>query len=298
MRTAGARAPGVSWSPWHEARVTWLFLYRDLSASVIPAALFTLSAGRYFDSSAGHLLTAFGQVFVWLVLYLYTFCLANQLTGIEEDRLLKPDRPLPRGLVTPRGVRARWAVAMPVFTLLGWWLGVLPYTLLWQAATVLHNFCGWGAWGFSKNLVMMLGVVAQLGAAWTLVGPVDATAWRWILVLTVLFVGPAVHIQDLRDLDGDRRTGRRTLPLLFGEEATRRYLSVFLFLVPAVLWLTLYAPLPSGPRVAVCGLAVTAACWTIAWRVRHRRGRRADHTTYMGYTYIYCLILASGMLVF
>ena len=298
MTVEGARPPMVRWSLRSEARITWLFVYRDLSASLIPACLFLLSASRYLHAPAGHVLTALGQAFAWLALYIYTFCLSNQINGIEEDRLLKPYRPLPRGLVSLRGTWVRWMVAMLGFTLLGWCLGVLVYTLLWQALVVLHNFYGWGAWGFTKNLVMVLGAVAELGMAWELVGPIDTTGWRWIAVVSVLFGALAVHIQDLRDLDGDRRTGRRTLPVIFGERATRRYLAVLLILFPAALHFLLYAPLSFGAPVVVCDLAVTISCWTVAWRVLYLSGRRADHTTYMGYTYIYCLLLGSGILVF
>ncbi|MFE6691760.1 UbiA family prenyltransferase [Streptomyces sp. NPDC057743] len=298
MTIEGTRPTGLRWSPWTEARVTWLFVYRDLSASLIPACLFSLSASRYFASSPSHVLTALGQAFAWLALYIYTFCLSNQISGYEEDRLLKPYRPLVRGLVTLRGTWVRWAGAMLCFTLLGWWLDVLFFTLLWQVLTVLHNFFGWGGWGFTKNLVMVLGAVSELGMAWTLVGPLDATGWCWIAVISILFGALVVHIQDLRDLDGDRQTGRRTLPMIFGETATRRYFAVLLFIFPGLIHTLLYAPLPFGVPVILCDLAVTASCWTVAYRVVRLSGRYSDHKTYMGYTYIYCLVLGSGILVF
>lgn len=70
---------------------------RDLPAGVYPALLFALAA-RCVVGGAGldglFALLACGAYF-WL--FLYSFCLDNQITGVAEDRLNKPDRVIPSG---------------------------------------------------------------------------------------------------------------------------------------------------------------------------------------------------------
>lgn len=286
------------WSPLVELRNTWLFVYRDLSASLIPAGLFALSACRYHHAPADRTLVILGKATIWLFLYIYIFCLSNQITGLEEDRRNKPYRPLVRGSATIRGTWTRWAAAMLCFSVLGWWLHVLAFTLLWQLLTVLHNFAGWGAWGFTKNLVMVLGAISELGTAWSLTGPLNATGWRWITVISITLGALGVHMQDLRDLEGDRSTGRRTLPIIFGETATRRYLSALMTALPIVFLATLYEPEGLTTGTITATLLLTAICWTVSIRVLTRPTARSDHKTYMLYTYVYCTVLASGIMVF
>ncbi|GAA2862177.1 UbiA family prenyltransferase [Streptosporangium fragile] len=292
-------AQGIPLRPWavREAVLTWRFVYRDLSSTIIPTSLFVGAAAVHHGLPAGPALWAAGKNALWTFLYLYTFCVSNQIAGVEEDRANKPDRPLPSGLVTTAGARRRWGAAMALFTVAGFALDVLLWTLLWQAVTIFHNFGGWGRWGPTKNLCMVLGTIAQLAAAWTMAGPLDGTAWRWILAISLIIAGAAVHIQDLRDMAGDRLAGRRTLPLLLGERATRRHLAVGVAVMPILLALILYVPEEDHIAAAACALVLTAVCWTIAWRVVRRRTPADDHQTYLLYTYMFCYVLLSGVVV-
>jgi methyl-accepting chemotaxis protein len=113
---------------------------------------------------------------------------------------------------------------MILYTLTGWLLGVLLWTILWQITISLHNLAGWSKHWITKNLSMSLGVIAMLAAAWELVAPLSLHAIRWILLLAcVMYL--LFSLQDLRDMSGDRRVGRKTFPLVFGEQKTRWFLS-------------------------------------------------------------------------
>lgn len=288
------RQRGHPWTPLREARLTWRFLYRDLSASVIPCALFTTAAARHHQLPYGTWPLHLAQNVGYMVLYLYVFCVSNQLTGIDEDRINKPDRPLVADLTSPRAARYRWYTAMVAFSLTGWALGVLAWTLLWQVVTVLHNFARLSRWWPTKNLCMVAGTIAQMAAAWQMVGPIDATGWRWILSVSLILGGIAITIQDLRDTSGDRATGRRTLPLALGEHATRRLLSTVMATVPLPLAALLYLPTGVNAATGTCTALTTAASWIIAARILRRNSPTEDHRTYMLFTYLYCLVLASG----
>lgn len=284
------------WRAIREVSLSWTFIAGDISSTIIPATLFLTAA---WHSQASPIIAwvdaaARGLLYFWL--YIYIFCLSNQIAGLEEDRINKPHRPLVRGDVPVAGAWQRWLWSMGAFTVTGWAFGVLPWALLWQAVTVLHNFGGWARPWYGKNLMMALGIVAQLGAAWTLVQPLTPLAWRWILVIAaIIFV--VVSAQDLRDMEGDRRIGRRTVPLVFGEQPTRIGLAVAFALLPLVVhsWLIMPSGLTTGALVSDVLLAVMS--FVISGRLLLLRSRKADHHTYLLLTYWYCMVLFSAIVV-
>lgn len=279
-----------------EIALHWKFNRYDISATLIPGVLFVLAAWHHgtLDWMALPGSLFWGSLYFWL--YCSVFCISNQLGGVHEDRVNKPDRPLAAGLLTPRGAWARWFVAMGLFTLLGWHLGVLAWTLLWQVALVLHNLGSWSRHFATKNLVMTLGSIAQLAAAWQMVRPLTPTVWAWILVpaLTLL---THVSLQDMRDITGDRPVGRRTLPIVFGEWPSRLFLALAFGLLPLATHFVLLAPAGMRPDVIVLDLLLAAICLVIAGRVLLVRSPAADHVTYMLYTYWYCFVLAAAIVV-
>lgn len=290
--------PRSSWTRrvlW-EGRITWGFLRYDVSSAIVPAILFTVAAWTHQGGSSRGLLGVLGRGALYFCLYLYTFCLANQLTGIEEDRLNKPDRPIVSGLVTQEGARVRWWLGMLAFTLAGGVLGVLRWALLWEAVVVAHNQGGVAKHWFAKNLCMAVGIVAQLAAAWSLVAPIPPVVWRWSLSLAaVIFF--LVPLQDLRDLEGDRAMGRRTFPMVFGEAIARPALAIGFALLPIVVHVALLAPVGWTPRTAACELGLGLMSALISARILLLRSRRADHRTYLLFTFWYCLVLASAIVV-
>lgn len=277
-----------------EVILHWKFNRYDIAATFIPGLLFVLAAWHSqqpdWNALSGWLLR--GSLYFWL--YCSVFCISNQLAGEEEDRINKPDRPLPAGLVTRRGAWGRWFVVMGLFALLGWRLGVLEWTLLWQAVLVLHNQGRWSRHYATKNLVMVFGAIAQLAAAWQMVRPLTPIAWDWILVLSLPLL-THVSLQDLRDVAGDRAVGRRTLPIVFGEGPSRLFLAGAFALLPLATHFVLLAPPGARPDVAALDVLLAALCLVIAGRILWLRYPAADHKTYMLYNYWYCFTLAAAI---
>lgn len=277
-----------------ELALGWHFIRYDVSSTVVPATLAVIAAGRWHgEFDIGTLVLSV----IYFVLYIYSFAVSNQIIGLEEDRRNKPDRPLPAGLVTLRGAWVRWAISMVLFPALGAVLGVTGFALMWQACLCLHNFGGFARHWFTKSLVMGFGVIAQLGAAWAIVGPVPPPAWRWILGLAVVaFV--FCNIQDLRDVDGDRALGRRTLPLVYGLPLSCYGLAVgFAVVLPALTHAWLFAPLPSGWVTVSSLLVLDGLSLLIAVRLVLDQRPRALHHTYLLFTGWYCAALVSACLV-
>lgn len=281
---------------WHELRVSWAFVAGDLTSAVAPPLLFSLVAWKVDGADWALLPTVLAKSLLYFWLYIYTFCLANQLMGIEEDKTNKPHRPLVTGLVTPEGTRLRLNVTMVLFMLVGAWLGVTLYAALWLLVIVVHNLANLARHWLVKNGCMSVGIIVQLGAAWQLVTPLTEQAWRWILFPAAVIL-PLVSLQDLRDMEGDARAGRRTFPQTFGERFTRRFLGVFFAALPLGIHFVLMRPLGDRPLVWLCDAGLGLLSLLISLRVLRLRSPGDDHRTYMFLTYWYCSLLGCALLV-
>ncbi|WP_167490727.1 UbiA family prenyltransferase [Nocardia terpenica] len=275
-----------------ELTVCWSFTWGDLTATVVPATIFAVAAWGHAGLPATALPAMVLRCIGYFWLYVYTFTLSNQLAGIEEDRVDKPHRPLVVGLITPAGAWWRLAIVSAAFLIAGTVLKVLPWTVLWVAAWMIHDHFGGARVWWGKNAAMVAGTVAQLAAAWQIVTPLTGTAWTWILAVAVP-LGLLVSLQDLRDMAGDAAAGRRTAVMVFGDRNSRRMFCLAFAAYPIALYLLLYrhAPLPASV-IGVVGVVVALA---ISYRVVRLRTRRSDNTTYMLYTCWYCVTLASAI---
>ena len=284
-----------------EAHLIWQFIWRDVWATIIPGMLFLVAGWQTQPSSFSGFLACCGCGLLYFLLYIYTFNLANQIVGIEEDRINKPDRPLVTGTVSYEGAWVRLIVSMELYTLVGWWFGVLGWALLWQVCIILLNFCGWSKFWATKNLMMGVGGVALLAAAWHLGTPntpIPQSAWIWIWVLHIILV-PLVYVQDLRDMEGDRLIGRNTAPLAFGENTARVLLCLGFIVSPFVTHYGYGLIVAAGNilNVVLWGFGIAAINWTMAVRVIFCRSPQADHRTYMMFVYWYCFSIASAIVV-
>ncbi|MFF0458620.1 UbiA family prenyltransferase [Nocardia africana] len=275
-----------------ELRLCWLFTRDDLTATVVPATIFGIAASVHTSHGFSQLTGVVVKCLIYFWLYIYTFNLSNQLTGIDEDRLNKPHRPLVRGEITAQGTRVRLVVATVVFFGVGVLLGVASWTAVWLAAWVFHDHRGGAARWWGKNAAMVAGTVAQLAAAWQITAPLDHQAWLWILVIAAP-LGVLVSVQDLRDVAGDVAVGRRTAVVVFGDRRLRAVLTALFAIYPFVLYPLLYhrAPLIA----ASLGSAAAALLWVIAIRVAACRNPKSDNITYTLYTCWYCLTLLSAV---
>ncbi|WP_024806375.1 UbiA family prenyltransferase [Nocardia sp. BMG51109] len=281
-----------AFAAWRELVLCWSFTWGDLTATVVPATTFAGAAWATSGRPLAELPEEALLCVAYFWLYIYTFNLSNQLTGIEEDRLNKPHRPLVVGAVTPRGAWWRLLVVSGAFLGMGAALGVIEWGMLWVAAWLWHNHFGGARVWWGKNAAMVAGTVAQLAAAWQLVTPLTSAAWSWILAIAVP-LGLLVSLQDLRDVAGDLAIGRRTAVVVFGERAARTVFGTAFVVYPVLLYLLLYRHAPVA--AVVLGGVGAVVCLIISYRVIRLRNSRSDNTTYVLYTLWYCVTLASGI---
>ncbi|TDL26804.1 hypothetical protein BD410DRAFT_825296 [Rickenella mellea] len=207
--------------------------------------------------------------------YVYFFNLSNQITGVDEDRINKPDRPIPSGKVTVPDAIRRWVVALSTFIGISIYEPSLrPETICWVLTVAFLCLSSAGSHWFGKNSVAMTtGTWALLSASWKAIAPATPKSNAYVYAVA-LWAGLTVHIQDLRDIAGDAAVGRKTLPVVFGDRGSRLIIT-FLFLPAAycVLWMA------GIVRLAPVTLSVIHS--TLAYRIMQVGDSRYDHKTYM-----------------
>ena len=215
-----------------ELRLTYRFIWRDIPVAVVAGVAFTLVAAKHHGSSASDCVSAVLWALIYFFHYIYSFNLSNQYTGAEEDKINKPDRPIPSGLVTVEGARFRWYIITVSYLVVGVAIGNVWSSLLWILDYLVYHHCGLSEHWFTKNSIFLpVGCVVMEWAAWTIV-----TGSIWMDQESVLFFGLVTlyggtqgYLQDFRDVKGDIKVRRKTMPVQFGMSVSI-YFQIFLFI--------------------------------------------------------------------
>lgn len=143
----------------------------------------------------------------------------NDYFDRDIDAINAPDRPIPRGAVSPAGALAfacvlfaaavafalllpPLAIAIAVVNL----LALIAYTELFK-----------GLPGVGNALVAYLGGSTFLFGGAAVGGALDAVGVGVLFVLAAVATFAREVIKDVEDADGDREEGLRTLPIVYGE---------------------------------------------------------------------------------
>ncbi|MCB9567498.1 MAG: UbiA family prenyltransferase [Myxococcales bacterium] len=280
-----------------ELALSLAMIRRDLTAAFVPALLFAIAARFAAEGPLVDDLVGLGGCAIYFWLFIYAFCLDNQIEGIDEDRLTKPDRVIPSGRLTLAAARRRRPIVFALFLASGALLGAPLEAAAWALLTALNHHAGWDRHWLTKNLgVVGLGAVAQLSAAWTIAAPGVACPWTWVLALAGT-LGAAMLIQDFRDVAGDLALRRRTLPIALGEAPARAICALVLVLLPLILHAALIAGGGVTAIEALFDVVVGAFSLLIARRLWTRRSPREDDRTYRLLPRLYCVELAFAVLL-
>jgi 4-hydroxybenzoate polyprenyltransferase len=164
----------------------------------------------------------------------------NQIADVATDRINRPERPLPSGEVT---LRAAWvavaalsaaALALAACVNAAYFLCVavtLPLTASYSLPPLRLKRVPFAAGAVIATPRGLLLVVA----GWAAGGGADRRE-AWVLgALAWLYVFGASTTKDFADVEGDRATGCRTLPILWGPARAARFVAPFL-VVPFALY--------------------------------------------------------------
>ncbi|GAB4327694.1 MAG: 1,4-dihydroxy-2-naphthoate polyprenyltransferase [Candidatus Zixiibacteriota bacterium] len=219
-----------------------------------------------------HLWAALGAV-AGAVLLQIAANFANDLfdfeRGADTHERLGPLRVTQAGFVTPGGMRrALFTVigaAMMIGLLLIWRGGwpILAIGVLGIVAAILYTGgpYPYGYHGLGEVFVFIFfGLAAVIGTYYVQTLTITMTAVLLSIPMGLLAVAILV-VNNLRDIDTDRRSGKRTLAVLLGREGTRiEYATVVIVsaLVPVIIL---------GVGLSSAGVLLASACLLPAWRL-------------------------------
>lgn len=281
----------------YELHIIWEFINNDIWDTILPslAIFFTgwIYQGRSWSELPLHFLTSLS----YAVLYIYTFCISNQLDGIEEDRINKPYRPLVTGMVTVKATYIRLYVYNVIYALYGLMLCIFWFSVAWIAVSYYLNLGGGSKHWATKNLVgMTLGTFILFNVQWHIALSKESeitTNLQLYFFLMSAWAGFALPIQDLRDREGDLQGGRRTLPILYGDHKARLMLCVHYFLFLPSIFLCIMLTMDSVQEIfsEITDLGIfiiqIAVHWTVAIRLLLYRSPQSDHKTYHMYVLLF-----------
>ena len=178
----------------------------------------------------------------------------NDYFDINIDEVNKPGK-----MIVDKHIHRRWAIAWHfILSMAGIILTVLALPLWTKWYLVLANIaCVALLWFYStsfKRKLLVGNIVISLLTAWTILiiffskfTLADAfggeSTWNYKLFrLALLYAGFALiislireAIKDLEDMQGDARYGCRTMPIVWGVNATKVYIAVWLVVLIASL---------------------------------------------------------------
>ncbi len=212
----------------------------DILAIMMPNRSFTaclaLVAGMLMSGHFDIVFIIFG-VLTCICVYC-TYAVFNNICDVEGDKINDPERPLARGSLS---IRFAWilmfslAIAGIAFSLVVSWIFALS-NLLYVFFGVLYSKVTKSMGMLSYMTLVTTHIVTPMVIGYLLFHPLDE---KIIFAATFMFVTEifAFSIKDYKDVEGDRKTGMKTLPVQIGVEEASRITFVGLCLPIAVVWL-------------------------------------------------------------
>lgn len=215
----------------------------SLTASVTPVLLGTAAAARDGHFAALIFLAALGGAAAIQAGTNMTNDYYDYVRGVDTGESIGPGGLIQHGLLSPRAVLAGGLALFAAGSALGLWLAaVAGWPVL--AAGVLSVLAGYaytggplplGYVGLGDLVVFVfMGPVIVLGAYFVQARGLGPTAW-WLSLPMAALVTAVLVVNNLRDIDGDRRSGKRTMATLIGPRATRAEYTLLVVLTYAAV---------------------------------------------------------------
>ena len=252
---------------------------RTLPLAIAPVALGTGAAIVASEPGAYHWVRALLALMVALSLQIgvnYANDYSDGIRGTDANRI-GPARLTGGGAARPRAVLT---VALAFFALAAlagltlvvltgqWWLLLVGAAAIVAAWFYTGGRCPYGYFGLGELFVFVFfGLVATLGTTFVQVGTVNTESWLSGVGIGLIACA-VLMVNNLRDREPDRVSGKRTLAVLIGDTASRVVFCVFL-LVPFLIagffglfyplaWFTLFVLFLAVPAGLIVVTATTS----------------------------------------
>jgi len=194
----------------------------------------------------------------------------DSVRGVDDPASVGPSGVIVHGLLSPRAVLAGGAVLLAFAALLGLWLVfVAGWPIL--AIGVLSILAGYAYTGGPLPLgyiglgdlavFVFMGPVIVLGAYYVQAQAVSPAA-AWASLPVAALVTAILVVNNLRDIEDDRRKGKRTLATFFGERGTRlEYVLLVAAAYASVAAAVAVRALPAAALVTLITIPQSAHLW-------------------------------------
>jgi 1,4-dihydroxy-2-naphthoate octaprenyltransferase len=226
--------------------------------------------------------------------------------GADTEDRLGPVRVTAGGLVPPKQVLIATYLTFGVAVLAGVYLVVVAgwQLLLVGAASILAGvlYTGgprpYGYEGLGELFVFLFfGIVAVAGSFFVQVQRVDWEAFALAVPVGLLAAG-LLMVNNMRDIDTDRRAGKRTLAVRLGRERARTLFAVTVYLAYVLVPVT-WAFGPLSPWLLLAWLTLPLAARVV--RVVRNRTDGLSLNGALARTgmlqLVFCTLLAAGLLL-
>jgi 4-hydroxybenzoate polyprenyltransferase len=224
-----------------ELLITWRLLYANAREGlVLPVigmlARFLPTPDLLNNTPWLHLSFVLLKTVFLFICHLYVFEIVNQVTSVEEDKVNKPHRPIPSGLLTVDGGHKRWWISWIVCPLLAYYLAGSQacYLFIWYQLWTFYCYV-WPKFNhfMYRNAFASVGVYNMFRLIDEIIYsevpsfPLPPTSFYLFLSAWVMLT---VHMQEFHDSEGDKKTNRLTLPIIVGPawQGVLRWTTAFL----------------------------------------------------------------------
>jgi 1,4-dihydroxy-2-naphthoate octaprenyltransferase len=227
---------------------------KTLTTAIAPVAVGTASANAVGSARWGVAALALGVALALQVAVNFANDYSDGVRGTDANRV-GPERLVASGKVPPRRVRLAALLAFVVGSLLGlamtlisgqWWLlavGAAAIVAAWTytGTSRPYGYTGWG----EVSVFVFFGLVATLG---TMAAQAGGVTWWGVVAATGvgLYSVAMLLVNNIRDLETDALSGKRTLAVRLGSVRSR----------------ALFALMVTLPLVASCAVAI-ARPWAL-----------------------------------
>lgn len=168
------------------------------------------------------------------ILFIYQFNTGNDINGVVEDQIDKPERSIPSGSVSIRKAYIHYILGVILYFTYGYYDNFFWQTFSWISSGFVINFGGLGKYGLWKKLLLCPGNYVIFDVNYCFANGItnlfnhSLKEWVFINVLTlgVIIIWP---IQDLRDVKADAIFDRKTFPVVYGVKNSRKMMIIALF---------------------------------------------------------------------
>lgn len=191
----------------------------------------------------------------------------NDYFDYEIDKINMPKRPLPSGRISRKSALYLFWTMSAAGLALSYVVGFSFFSI------ALFNFIVSSLYAWKLKRLAIKGIfVAYLGSSAFIAAPfisgfpTNLFGSALLILILISFFGTLSRqlLMDIRDMEGDKKAGAKTLPLIFGRKATRIIASVILLLAASLLIVPYLQKMVSVYYIALAVPAILLSLYAIA----------------------------------